>query len=122
MKVSINEKLKLEAPFCKYPTGGCITYVELESSFVNNTKAIESIIDYAFKELDIPYLAFNFPIDSCLDCGHQGEFNDQCPECESHHICQLRRVTGYLTADYKTGFNKGKVAEVEDRVKHSKYE
>ena len=122
MKVSINEKLKLEAPFCKYPTGGCITYVELESSFVNNRKAIESIIDYAFKELDIPYLAFNFPIDSCLDCGHQGEFNDQCPECESHHICQLRRVTGYLTADYKTGFNKGKVAEVEDRVKHSKYE
>jgi ribonucleoside-triphosphate reductase len=122
MKVSINEKLKLEAPFCKYPTGGCVTYVELESSFVNNTKAVEAIIDYAFKELDIPYLAFNFPIDSCLDCRHQGEFNDQCPECESHHICQLRRVTGYLTADYKTGFNKGKVAEVEDRVKHSKYE
>ena len=122
MKVSINEKLKLEAPFCKYPTGGCITYVELESSFVNNTKAIESIIDYAFKELDIPYLAFNFPIDSCLDCGYQGEFNEHCPECESQHICQLRRVTGYLTADYKTGFNKGKVAEVEDRVKHSKYE
>lgn len=122
MKVSINEKLKLEAPFCKYPTGGCITYVELESSFVNNTKAIESIIDYAFKELDIPYLAFNFPIDSCLDCGYQGEFNNRCPECESNHICQLRRVTGYLTADYKTGFNKGKIAEVEDRVKHSKYE
>ena len=121
-KVSITDKLKLEAPFCKYPTGGCITYVELESSFVNNPSAVESIIDYAFKELDIPYLAFNFPIDSCLDCGHQGEFNDQCPECESHHICQLRRVTGYLTADYKTGFNKGKVAEVEDRVKHSKYE
>ena len=24
--------------------------------------------------------------------------------------------------DYKTGFNKGKVAEVEDRIKHSKYE
>ena len=122
VEVSINDKLKLEAPFCKYPTGGCITYVELESSFVNNPFAIEKIIDYAFKELDIPYLAFNFPIDSCLDCGHQGEFNERCPECDSHHICQLRRVTGYLTADYKTGFNKGKVAEVEDRVKHSKYE
>lgn len=122
MKVSIKDKLALEAPFCKYPTGGCITYVELESSFVNNPSAVESIVDYAFKELDIPYLAFNFPIDSCLDCGFQGEFNDKCPECESLHICQLRRVTGYLTADYKTGFNKGKVAEVEDRVKHSNYE
>lgn len=122
MKVSIKDKLALEAPFCKYPTGGCITYVELESSFVNNPSAVESIVDYAFKELNIPYLAFNFPIDSCLDCGFQGEFNDKCPECESLHICQLRRVTGYLTADYKTGFNKGKVAEVEDRVKHSNYE
>ena len=26
----------------------------------------------------------------------------------------------YLTGDYKTAFNNGKQAEVEDRVKHSK--
>lgn len=119
-KVSIYDKLRIEAPFCKYPTGGCITYVELEGTFVENTKAIESIIDYAFKELDIPYLAFNFPIDSCLDCGYQGEFNDMCPECGSKNIQQLRRVTGYLTTDYRN-FNDGKIAEVEERVKHSAY-
>ena len=117
-KIGIFEKLAVEAPFCKYPTGGCITYVELDSTFVKNTKAIEQIIDYAFKELDIPYLAFNFPIDSCLDCGFQGEFNDHCPECGSHNIQQLRRVTGYLTTDYRH-FNKGKQSEVEHRVKHS---
>ena len=76
------------------------------------------IIDYAFKTLDIPYLAFNFPIDSCLDCGYQGEFNDACPECGSHNIQQLRRVTGYLTGNYKTAFNKGKQQEVEMRCKH----
>ena len=119
-KVSIYEKLKIEAPFCKYPTGGCITYVELEGTFVENTKAVEDIIDYAFKELDIPYLAFNFPIDSCLDCGYQGEFNNECPECGSKNIQQLRRVTGYLTTDYRN-FNDGKIAEVEERVKHSAY-
>ena len=119
-EVSIFDKLAIEAPFCKYPTGGCITYVELDSTFVKNTKAIEQIIDYAFKELDIPYLAFNFPIDSCLDCGHQDEFNDSCPECKSTNIQQLRRVTGYLTTDYRN-FNKGKQSEVEHRVKHSKF-
>ena len=119
-EVGIFEKLAIEAPFCKYPTGGCITYVELDSTFVKNTKAIEQIIDYAFKELDIPYLAFNFPIDSCLDCGYQGEFNDTCPECGSENIQQLRRVTGYLTTDYRH-FNKGKQSEVEHRVKHSKF-
>lgn len=119
-KVSIYDKLRLEAPFCKYPTGGCITYLELSSTFIKNTKAVEDIIDYAFNELDIPYLAFNFPIDSCLDCGYQGEFNDYCPECGSQNIQQLRRVTGYLTTDYRN-FNAGKQAEVEERVKHSEY-
>ena len=120
MEVGIFDKLKIEAPFCKYPTGGCITYVELDSTFVKNQKAIEQIIDYAFKELDIPYLAFNFPIDSCLDCGYQAEFNDRCPECGGTNIQQLRRVTGYLTTDYRN-FNKGKQSEVEHRVKHSLY-
>ena len=119
-KIGIFDKLAIEAPFCKYPTGGCITYVELDSTFVKNTRAIEQIIDYAFKELDIPYLAFNFPIDSCLDCGYQAEFNDACPECGSHNIQQLRRVTGYLTTDYRH-FNNGKQSEVEHRVKHSHF-
>lgn len=119
-EVGIFEKLAIEAPFCKYPTGGCITYVELDSTFVKNTKAIEQIIDYAFKELNIPYLAFNFPIDSCLDCGYQGEFNDTCPECGSENIQQLRRVTGYLTTDYRH-FNKGKQSEVEHRVRHNQF-
>ena len=119
-EIGIFEKLEVESPFCKYPTGGCITYVELDSTFVKNTKAIEQIIDYAFKTLDIPYLAFNFPIDSCLDCGYQADFNDACPECGSHNIQQLRRVTGNLTTDYRH-FNKGKQSEVEHRVKHSKF-
>ena len=119
-EVSIFEKLEVEAPFTKYPTGGCITYVELESSFMNNTKAIEDIIDYAFKELDIPYLAFNFPLDQCMSCGHSEEMNNNCPECGSDDILRLRRVTGYLTADYRR-FNKGKYAETNDRVKHSAY-
>lgn len=119
-KVSIHDKLRIEAPFCKYPTGGCITYVELDSTFVKNIKAVEDVIDYAFKELDIPYLAFNFPIDSCLECGYQGEFNDKCPECGSENIQQLRRVTGYLTSDWHN-FNDGKQAEVKERVKHSTF-
>lgn len=119
-EVSIYDKLRIEAPFCKYPTGGCITYVELSSTFVQNIKAVEDVIDYAFKELDIPYLAFNFPIDSCLDCGYQAEFNDACPQCGSENIQQLRRVTGYLSTDL-SNFNDGKKAEVAERVKHNAY-
>ena len=119
-EVGIFKKLEIEAPFCKYPTGGCITYVELDATFVTNTKAVKQIIDYAFDELDIPYLAFNFPIDTCLDCGYTAEFNNTCPECGSSNIEQLRRVTGYLTTDYRK-FNEGKRAETRERVKHSRY-
>lgn len=117
-KLDIFTKLKIESRFTKYATSGCITYIELDSSIVNNPDAIEKIIDYAFGELDIPYLAFNFPIDACLSCGFQGEFNDRCSMCGSENIEQLRRVTGYLTTDYHK-FNKGKQAEVKDRFKHS---
>ena len=57
---------------------------------------------------DIPYFAVNVPNDTCLSCGYTDEFNDTCPECGSHEIQQLRRVTGYLTGNYKTAFNAGK--------------
>lgn len=119
-KVSIYDKLRIEAPFTKFATGGTITYIELDSTFMQNIDAVEEIIDYAFDVLDIPYLAFNFPIDTCKECGYSGEFNNCCPQCGSHNIEQLRRVTGYLTTDY-SHFNAGKYAEVGDRVKHSAY-
>ncbi|MEG3041674.1 MAG: anaerobic ribonucleoside-triphosphate reductase [Clostridium sp.] len=38
--------------------------------------------------------------------------------CGSKEIEQLRRVTGYLTTDYRN-FNKAKQAEVKERFKHS---
>ena len=69
---------------------------------------------------DIPYFAINVPNDTCLECGWTGEIENACPECGSTHIQRLRRVTGYLTGDYKTAFNKGKQHEVEDRFKHSR--
>ena len=67
-----------------------------------------------------PYFAINVPNDTCLECGWTGEINNECPECGSKHIQRLRRVTGYLTGDYTTAFNKGKQQEVEQRFKHSK--
>jgi ribonucleoside-triphosphate reductase len=67
---------------------------------------------------DIPYFAVNVPNDTCLVCGYTDEFNDSCPMCGSEEIQQLRRVTGYLTGNYTTAFNKGKISEVKDRVKH----
>lgn len=113
------KKIDIESQLTGYSSAGCITYVELESTAKNNIKALETIVNYAM-EKDIPYFAINVPNDMCLDCGYTDEFNDSCPMCGSKQIRQLRRVTGYLTGDYKTAFNKGKQAEVEARFKHGK--
>ena len=113
------EKIDIESQLTGYSNAGCITYVELEGGVKNNLDALEEIVNYAMDK-DIPYFAINVPNDTCLDCGYTDEFNDRCPMCGSTHIQQLRRVTGYLTGDYKTAFNLGKQQETEMRFKHSK--
>ena len=117
-KVTPFEKIDLESQLTGYSSAGCITYVELEGAVQNNLEALEKIIDYAMDK-DIPYFAINVPNDTCLDCGYIGEFNDKCPICGSKNFIQLRRVTGYLTGDYKKAFNKGKKSETLQRVKHT---
>lgn len=116
-EISPFDKIDIESQLTGYSSAGCITYVELDGGVKNNTKALETIVKYAMSK-DIPYFAVNVPNDTCLNCGFTGEFNDCCPVCGSTHIQQLRRVTGYLTGDYKTAFNKGKQQESEMRVKH----
>jgi ribonucleoside-triphosphate reductase len=113
----MTEKINIESEFAYYATSGCITYVEFSSGLIQNKKAIEKVINYAM-DSNIPYFAINFPIDECLSCGYSGEIPHECPQCNSGDIQRLRRVTGYLTTD-KSHFNKGKQAEVEDRVKHN---
>lgn len=112
------EKINIESQLTGYSSAGSITYTELESSCKNNIEAIETIVNYAMDK-DIPYFAINVPNDQCMDCGYCDEMTDTCPECGGSNIRRLRRVTGYLTNDYKTAFNLGKQQETEMRVKHT---
>lgn len=114
------EKIDIESQLTGYSNAGCITYVELGSSCKHNLDALETLVNYAMDK-DIPYFAINVPNDQCMECGYCDEMNDTCPKCGSKDIKRLRRVTGYLTNDYKTSFNKGKQQEVEMRVKHDSF-
>ena len=111
------EKIDIESQLTGYSSAGCITYVELEESAKHNVDALEELVNYAMDK-DIPYFAINVPNDMCTNCGYTDEINDKCPMCDCPNIKRLRRVTGYLTGDYTTAFNKGKQQEVEMRVKH----
>ena len=120
IKMTPTEKIDIESQLTGYSSAGCITYVELEGSVKNNLDALETIVNYAMDK-DIPYFAINVPNDMCTNCGYCDDINNECPMCGCNEIRRLRRVTGYLTGDYKSAFNSGKQQEVEMRVKHQKF-
>lgn len=114
-------KIELEAPFHALCNAGAISYIELDGNVRANTTAFQRIVQFALAQ-DIGYFSINHPIDRCTGCGYEGVIGAVCPGCQTHedqvHIQRLRRVTGYLTGDYKVRFNAAKQAEVRDRVKH----
>lgn len=113
------KKIDIESQLDCYSSAGCILYVELDSTVKHNLKALEEIVNYAMDK-DVPYFAINVPNDTCMNCGYCDEIGNTCPQCGSDKIQRLRRVTGYLTGDYKTAFNRGKQQEVEMRIKHNR--
>lgn len=119
-KMTPMQKIDIESQLTGYSSAGCITYIELGGSVKNNIDALETIVNYAMDK-DVPYFAINIPNDMCTKCGYTDDIGEKCPICGSTEIRRLRRVTGYLTGDYKTAFNKGKQQEVEMRVKHQEF-
>lgn len=115
--VTVAEKIDLESQLTGYNSAGSILYIELDCGVKNNLEALETIVNYAMDK-DVPYFAVNVPNDMCTECGYIDEIGDTCPMCGCPDIKRLRRVTGYLTGDYKTSFNKGKQQETEMRKRH----
>jgi ribonucleoside-triphosphate reductase len=116
-KMSPFEKIDIESKLTGYSSAGCITYIESDGAVKDNLDALDAVVQYAMDK-DIPYFAINVPNDQCTDCGYTDTIDDNCPVCGSSNIKRLRRVTGYLTNDYRTAFNKGKIDETNDRVVH----
>lgn len=114
------DKIDIECQLTGYSSAGCITYIEADNTVKDNIPALKACVDYAMDH-DIPYFAVNLSLDTCLECGFTDTIpQDDCPKCHCKSIQRLRRVTGYLTGDYKSAFNKGKQKQVEDRYKHIK--
>ena len=120
VEITPMQKIDIESQLTGYSRAGCITYTELNGSVKNNIDALETIVNYAMDK-DVPYFAINVPNDMCTNCGYTDDIADECPMCGCKEIRRLRRVTGYLTGDYKSAFNKGKQQEVEIRVSHKTF-
>jgi len=114
-KISIKDKIDIEAPYHKLCNAGHISYIELDD--YPTYDVVMDIIRYAYEQTNISYLGINFHIKYCRDCGTyiHGE-ESTCPNCGGYDIQGISRVTGYLSLDER--FGAGKVSERKDRVSH----
>ena len=122
-KITVDKKIKAEAPFHALTNAGHITYVELDGDPTSNVQAFEKIVRQ-MKETGIGYGAINHPVDRDPVCGFTGVINDICPGCgrtenDGVKFERIRRITGYLVGTVDR-FNNSKRAEERDRVKHNK--
>lgn len=111
-------KAKIEGPYHQYENAGHIFYVEIDGDATHNPEAIMRIVDLMDK-YDIGYGSVNHNRNRCMDCGYEDatEGLEECPECKSHNIDTLQRITGYLVGT-TSRWNSGKLAELKDRVVH----
>ncbi|MCQ2153796.1 MAG: anaerobic ribonucleoside triphosphate reductase [Bacteroidales bacterium] len=111
-------KAAIEGPYHKYENAGHIFYVEIDGDATHNTEAIMNIVDLMDK-YDIGYGSVNHNRNRCLDCGYEDATVglEECPQCHSHNIDTLQRITGYLVGTTNR-WNHAKLAELKDRVIH----
>lgn len=109
-------KIRVEGKYHKYCNGGHISYVELNESPQANPTALLDLLRFMGQQ-DMGYVAFNFPIDRCRQCGRVGLLPEACPSCGSHGISRIRRITGYLAELDR--FNRAKHEEALHRQAHT---
>jgi ribonucleoside-triphosphate reductase len=121
-KISVFNKIRLEAPYHELTNAGHISYVEVDGNLADNLVAFEDIIKY-MAECGMGYGAVNHPLDRDPVCGYSGIIKDECPKCgrkssDEVPFERIRRITGYLVGTVER-FNNAKRAEERERVKHN---
>ena len=118
-KCTAEQKAKIEAPYHELTAGGHIFYIELDGDATHNPDSVEAVVDLMDK-YNMGYGSINHTRSRCLDCGFENSDVDLkiCPLCGGENIDTIQRITGYLVGT-TSRWNKGKLAELNDRVTHS---
>lgn len=116
--ISSTNKADLEAPFHSMCTAGHISYFEIDGGDIETrAQYIMRHLTYCGNNTDISYVAYNFRIKYCKECGTPvGMETNTCSNCGSNKLQGVSRVTGYMSLDER--FGAGKAAEREARTIH----
>ncbi len=113
--VSPIERVKIEGMFHPLIEAGALTHVWLGES-KPSPESIAAFVTKTFRNTQNTQIAFSPEFTSCLDCGQTSRgLSETCPKCGSSHIEGITRVTGFFSKI--SGWNKGKIAELKDRMK-----
>lgn len=117
--ISATEKADKEAPFHLLCTAGHISYFEIDGGTIEErAEYINRHINYCVENTEISYVAYNFRVKYCKECGKGLKLEmNKCSKCGSSKLQGVSRVTGYMSLDER--FTPGKTAERADRVIHS---
>ncbi len=115
---SPKHKAEIEGPYHDLTRGGHIFYVEIDGDASHNPEAIANVVDLMDK-YNMGYCSVNHNRNRCMDCGYEdaSQHLEKCPQCGSHNIDRLQRITGYLVGTTDR-WNSAKLAELRDRVVH----
>ena len=117
-KCTAEHKARIEAPYHELTEGGHIFYIELDGDATHNPESVEAVVDLMDK-YNMGYGSVNHTRSRCMDCGFENADAtlEKCPMCGSTNIDTIQRITGYLVGT-TSRWNKGKLAELHDRVTH----
>lgn len=117
-QISIDDKLRIEAPYHTECNAGHIAYIELDGDPSQNLAAVQDVVE-AMRQYNIGYGSVNHVRNRCLHCGYEDAKRKwkQCPACGSEDVDVIERITGYLVGSVER-WNAGKVAELNARVSH----
>ena len=118
-KCTAEHKAEIEGPYHELTNAGHIFYIELDGDATHNPESVEAVVDLMDK-YNMGYGSINHTRSRCLDCGFENADANlkECPVCHGKNIDTIQRITGYLVGT-TSRWNKGKLAELHDRVTHN---
>ena len=113
----LHEKIRVEAEFHPYFTGGCVTHIWLYEA--PEPEALKRFLYRVFTRTKIAYLTITPTITVCLHCGKSWTgIYSKCPQCGHERSLEYySRIVGYYRP--VRNWNEGKRTEFFERVHYS---
>jgi ribonucleoside-triphosphate reductase len=113
-KISLAEKIKIEANFHPYFTGGTISHIWMGESFPD-PEGMSELIE-KLSGTDLAYFCFSPDFSVCENRHVSRGINLECPVCNGPAVDHVSRVTGYF--GHVEQWNPGKQKEYEERHRY----